>query len=127
MIAFDTTFLVDYLDEEEAARRFIQEQDRGAWFAPTLALFEVYRGAFRTGGAEAMAEATDALEWLDPLPMTDDAGREAAKIEDELLAGGEPINLGDILIAGICRAAGAQLVTRDGDFERVDGLEVMTY
>jgi predicted nucleic acid-binding protein len=127
VIAFDTTFLVDYLDGEAATRRFVQEQDRGAWFAPTLALFEVYRGARRSAGADGMTEAADALEWIEPLPLTDDAGREAAAIEDELLAAGEPINLGDLLIAGICRAVGARLVTRDNDFERVDDLEVVTY
>lgn len=127
MIAFDTTFLVDYLDGEAATRQFVQEQDRGAWFAPTLALFEVYRGALRSAGADGMAETADALEWIEPLPLTDGAGREAATIEDELLAAGEPINLGGVLIAGVCRAVGAQLVTRDGDFERVNDLEVVTY
>lgn len=127
MIAFDATFLVDYLDGVDAAGEFVSERNRGVWFAPTLALFEVYRGALRAGSTAGMSRAVEGLEWVEPLPLTDDAGREAATIEDELRAAGEPINLGDVLIAGICRDAGAQLVTRDQDFERVDGLKVATY
>lgn len=37
------------------------------------------------------------------------------------------MNLGAILIAGACRHNGPRIVTRDHLFERVDGLDVVSY
>ncbi|ADJ16949.1 PilT protein domain protein (plasmid) [Halalkalicoccus jeotgali B3] len=45
-------------------------------------------------------------------------------IEAELLDQGTPINAVDMLIAGIVREAGATIVTRDSDFNRIEGLQV---
>jgi len=68
-----------------------------------------------------------ALDWVTPLALTEAATREAALVESELLDAGGPINLGDALVAGICRHHGASVVTRDDDFDRVERLEVITY
>ena len=59
--------------------------------------------------------------------MEDAAAKEAALIEAELLDAGERVNLGDTLIAGVCRHNGARIVTRDKHFERVQGLDVEKY
>ncbi|MFC7080616.1 PIN domain-containing protein [Halorussus caseinilyticus] len=67
------------------------------------------------------------LDWVEPLPMTDATAREAALVEAELLDTGNRINLGDVLIAGICRHNGARIVTRDDHFERVQELDVLAY
>ncbi|MFC7080615.1 hypothetical protein [Halorussus caseinilyticus] len=52
MMAFDTLFLLDYLDGKEATQEFLEEHADKPFFAPQLALFEVYRGAARNGGRE---------------------------------------------------------------------------
>ena len=127
MIVFDSTFLLDYLDGVDAAADYIGEHADKPFFAPTLALFEVYRGAARTGGRDRIEQVASGLDWLKPLPLTEPAAREAALVEAELLDAGERINLGDTLIAGICRHNGGRIVTRDGHFDRVDGLEVVGY
>ncbi|WP_132057181.1 type II toxin-antitoxin system VapC family toxin [Halorussus amylolyticus] len=127
MLAFDTSFLVDYLDGADAASEFLTAHEDKPFFAPTLALFEVYRGAARTGGREQVERVATGLDWVEPLPSTDAAAREAALVEAELLDTGTPINLGDVLIAGVCRQNGAKIVTRDGDFDRISGLEVVEY
>ena len=127
MIAFDTSFLLDYLDGVDAAATFLDERKSKPFFAPSLALFEVYRGAARAGGRSQMERAASGLDWIEPLPLTEPAAREAALVEAELRDAGNPINLGDTLIAGICRHNGARVVTRDSHFDRVDDLEVATY
>lgn len=127
MIALDTSFLVDYLDGVDATREFLGGRRNTPLFAPALALFEVYRGGGRTGGDEGIERVASALDWVDPLPLTDGAAREAALVESELLDAGHPINLGDVLVAGICRHHGASVVTRDEHFDRVDGLDVIAY
>lgn len=127
MIALDTSFILDYLDGIEATASFIEAHEREPFYAPTLVLFEVYRGAARVGGRDAIDEVASSIDWLESLPMTEVTAREAVLIEAELLDAGTPINLGDALIAGICRHNGARIVTRDGDYERVDGLDVQMY
>lgn len=127
MIAFDTTFLLDYLDAEEATAGFLEENEQKPFFAPALVLFEVYRGAARTGGREQLETVADSIDWIEPLPFDDPAAKEAALIEAELLNNGERVNLGDTLIAGVCRHHGARLVTRDRHFDRIDDLEVLSY
>lgn len=74
-----------------------------------------------------MDTVATALEWADSLPVTESAAREAARVEATLLDRGERINLGDALIAGVCLHNGADIVTRDQHFERIDGLEVLLY
>jgi len=127
MIVFDTSFLLDYLDGVDATREFLETHEDKPFFAPALALFEVYRGAARTGGRDQIEQAVSGLDWVEPLPLTDATAREAALIEAELLDDGNPINLGDTLIAGICRHNGGRIVTRDDHFDHVEDLEVFTY
>lgn len=127
MIAFDTSFLVDYLDGVEAAASYLEEHSDRPFFAPSLVLFEVYRGAARTGGREQIERVASSLDWVDPLPLTDAGVQEAAVIEAELLETGERVNLGDTLIAGVVREAGGSLVTADSHFGRVTGLDVVNY
>lgn len=127
MIAFDTSFLLDYLDGVDAAAEYLEDHEDKPFFAPSLALFEVYRGAARTGGREQIERVGSAVDWIEPLPLSEPATREAALIEAELLDTGDRINLGDTLIAGICRHNGARIVTRDSHFDRVDDLEADNY
>lgn len=127
MIAFDTTFLLDYLDGESDAKEFLEEREDKPFFAPALSLFEVYRGAARTGGRETVEQVASALNWAEPLHLTDATAREAALVEAELLDDGNRINLGDVLVAGVCRHNGARLVTHDEHFDRVDDLTVLAY
>lgn len=127
MIAFDTSFLVAYLEGDPDTASFLDAHGEQPLFVPSLALFEVYRGAARTGGVNQIERVMTGLDWLEPLPLTEPAARDAARIEMDLLEEGEPVNLGDTLIAGICRHHGARIVTRDTHFERVPELEVLGF
>lgn len=127
MIALDTCFLLDYLDGVDATASYLDARADKPFFAPSLALFEVYRGAARTEGSEGIERVASGLDWVEPLGLSEPAAREAALVEAELLDGGDRINLGDALTAGICRHHGARVVTRDGHFDRVDGLDVEGY
>lgn len=127
MIALDTSFLLDYLDGVDATADYLDAHEGQPFHAPALVLFEVSRGAGRSSGADGIERVSSALDWVDPLPIDDAAVREAAFVEAELRDGGAPINLGDVLIAAVCRQYGARIVTRDSDFERVPDLAVESY
>jgi len=127
MICLDSSFLVDYLEGVEATRSFLSDNEHRPFFAPTVVLYELYRGAARSSGPETVGDLAADLDWLQPLPFDEATAREAAHVEAELRADGRPVNLGDVLIAGVCRTNGATLVTRDGHFEHVEDLDVERY
>ena len=129
MKAVDTTFLVDYLTEDDdgPVAEFLETTEDEPLYAPTLVLNEVYRGAVFADGAETVDDLARRLEWLERLPFTDASAREAVAVERELKADGEPVNRLDVLIAGVVREVGAELVTRDEGFRAVDALEVVEY
>lgn len=127
MIVLETTFLVDYLDGVDRAGRFLDEHGDEPFFTATLALFEVYRGSARIGGRARTERLAEGLDWITPLSFTEGAAREAAVVEAELLEAGTPVNLGDVLIAGVCRHNGGQLVTRNDHFGQIADLETLTY
>lgn len=127
MIVTDTSFLVDYLDGADEAGVFVENHRDQPFYAPTLALFETYRGGARAGGPESVERIEEALEFVQPLPLDETIAREAALLEAELLDDGNPINLGDVLVAATCRHHGARLVSDDDHFENVQGLEVLDY
>lgn len=59
--------------------------------------------------------------------MTEAAVREAALVEADCLDAGDRVNLGDVLVAGVCRHRDTSIVTRGDHLDRVDGLDVITY
>ena len=127
MKCLETSFLIDYLDGHEAAGAYLEDHPNTPFFAPALSLYEVYRGAARSGGREAVERVEDSLDWVEPLGLVRSGAREAALVEAELLDAGSPINLGDVLISGVVRDAGGTVVTNDGDFESVPNLDVEQY
>ena len=124
MNVLETSFVLDYWDGEGFARDFFASLDDDVGVA-TVSLFELYLGALLAESPNAtVGSIADDLSWAEPLPFTDGAAREATRIESELTDRGEKINLADVLIAGVARDRGATLVTTDGHFDRVDGLDV---
>lgn len=127
MIVVDTTSVLDYLIGVEATAAFLRRHEDRPFGIPSIVAFETYRCAASVTGPEGIDRVVTALEWLQPLALTEPVAREAARIEAELADHGEPINLADTLIAGYCRHHDAPIVTRDGDYDRIPGVSVQTY
>lgn len=121
MIVADSDVLIDALrGREPAARRIAVELRSGQLATTAVNVFELTSGA-RT---EREREKVDTL--LVPvvvLPLDEEAGRLASEIRRRLEKRGQPIGMADYLIAGICLAQSATLLTRNiAHFERVPGL-----
>jgi predicted nucleic acid-binding protein len=127
----DTSFLLDYLDEDRPAaadaKAYLDARQEREYRIPSVAFFEVLRGGARLRGPAGVADLVEQLGWADHLPLTPAASREAALVDGELVDAGEEINLGDVLIAGTVREAGGTVLTHDDHFERVENLDVETY
>ncbi len=88
----------------------------------TINVFELLSGA---GSAPARESVGRLLAALTILPFDDAAGRAAAEVRRSLDSAGTPIGMADYLIAGICLARPAVLLTRNVDhFSRVPGLRL---
>ena len=126
MHCLDTSALVDYLEGEESIGAFLTSNQQ-PFFASTVSLHEVFVGAVRLRGEDSLTDVRDDLDWVQPLELTVAGAAEAAIIDAELRDAGTPIGAMDTLIAGVARETGADLVTADSHFERVDGLTVVNY
>lgn len=122
MMLADTDVLIEYLRGRDpwAARVDLELGHRLATTA--VSAFELWsgmRGKREEGAIGALLAA------LQVLPLAEVEAREAATIRRELEAKGQSIGMADSLIAGICRARGATLLTgNQRHFGRVAGLRI---
>lgn len=121
MIVADTDVLIDYLaDRAPIADRIALELKGGRLYTTAVSRFELLAGS-RSERQEAAIH--DLLAALSTLPLDAAAADMAARVRRELERDGQPIGMGDSLIAGIVLANDGVLLTRNRrHFERVEGL-----
>lgn len=121
MIVADSDVLIDALrGRQPASRRIELELSSGSLATTSVTAFELRSGP-RSDGAAARVETL--LSPLTVLPFDGEAAERAADVRRELEVAGTPIGMADYLIAGICLARSALLLTRNrSHFERVPGL-----
>lgn len=121
MIIADTDVLIDALRGREPSRsRVAREMSAGLLATTAMNAFELLSGA-RTPNEAAKVQTL--LGALSILPVDIQASVQAAEVRRHLEAQGQTIGMADYLIAGVCLARGASLLTRNRHhFERVPGL-----
>lgn len=123
MILADSDVLIDALrGRPDAAARVDRALETGRLATTSITAFELRSGA-RSEEASAKVEAL--LAALPILPFDEAAAERAADVRRSLEATGDPIGMADYLIAGVCLARSASLLTRNrAHFERVPGLDL---
>lgn len=121
MIVADSDVLVDALNGREPARsRIAAEIEKGTLATTAVSVFELLSGA---RDEDQRGKVWRLLNALVLLPVEDRAGARAAEVRRALEARGLGIGMADYLIAGVCLAHSALLLTRNlAHFERVPGL-----
>jgi predicted nucleic acid-binding protein len=121
MIVADSDVLIDALRGRDPAMARVASGLRAGILATTaVSVFELRAGA-RPGRERDTVDLL--LGGLTILPFDEAAAVAAADVRRELEDGGQAIGMADYLIAGICIARSAVLVTRNRrHFERVTGL-----
>ena len=126
----DSTFVHDVVHGSDAAiARLTELRETDTPVAlSSLTVFEVGVG-LRGESARYRQRFDERIEDLVVLPVSEAAARRAVKIQHDLLDRGERIGARDVLIAGTAIGSpDPRVLTRNvGEFERVDGLEVMRY
>lgn len=123
MILVDTDVLIDALRGREPSRARIADGLRQDGLATTtITAFELSSGARSVKQESAIA---DLLAPMRILPFDLEAARAAADIRRRLERAGEPIGMGDHLIAGVAVSRSLPLLTRNRKhFDRVPGLRL---
>lgn len=96
----------------------------GRFTTTSISAFELLAGGRSPRQSKAVSDLLDAL---DVLPLDMPSVRAVAGVHRTLDAEGRGIGMADSLIAGICIASRAMLLTRNRrHFERVEGLALAT-
>ncbi len=124
MIVADTDVLIDYLaGVQPVARQVLGYVETERLKITAITVFELLSGASEGRRGEMIRKLAGAL---DVLPLDRPASERAAAVRRTLEQRGQPIGMGDSLIAGIALAGGFPLFTRNRKhFERVPGLELV--
>lgn len=123
LLVADTDLVIDFLRGRGAGARLLPGWLRGRRLRLTaVTLFELRSGRdWARRGIEI-----EALFLVAPLPFDREAALRAGAIEAMLRGAGTPIGVADIQQAGICRALGLPLATRNVEhFKRVAELELV--
>ena len=120
MMIADTDVLIDYLQGKGAADRIALEIEHAQLYTTAVTRFELLAGVRSARQEKLVIELLDALSCL---PLDSTAADRAAEIRRSLERRGQPIGMGDSLIAGITVANKGVLLTRNREhFQRVPGL-----
>lgn len=126
----DTTFLIDLMNNEEAAVEKAQEleADLVQQRISAMTLFELYYGVARTDTPEDEQHKIETVLASKPVHPADTAVmRAAGRLSGELMNEGNAVADGDVIIGATAAVLDEPVLTRNvGDFERLD-VEVETY
>ncbi len=123
MMIADSDMLIDFLRGRDPGHGRIRiELATGGLATTSVNAFELLSGAAASREQDKVKVLLDALTIL---PVETRAAELAASTRRELEARGNGIGMADYLIAGVCLAHGATLLTRNVDhFKRVPRLQI---
>ncbi len=123
MTVLDTDFLIAILRGKGTSELTVDMIDNPK--TTTISVFELYYGAGRSAKQEkSILEINSLLKSIDILGFDKSAAMKAAEIHAKLMNAGKPLDIQDVLIAGIAMANKEELITRNIDhFNRIPGLK----
>lgn len=102
--------------------------DASALFLGAVALGELEYGARKSANpARKLAQLQTFLPWVTVLPVIGSTAEHYGKIQVELARAGTPIPQNDVWIAALGLEHRLPVVTRDGHFDHVAGLQVINW
>ncbi len=131
MVVLDTSFIIDYLNNQENAvnyfRKIIENEEE---FATTvITIYELEVGVRKSKHKEKNRQIINVFsKKAKVLEINLIVTEIAAKIQDTLAKKGKLIDDFDIFIAAVCIANNQKILTKNvKDFKKIEGLNVETY
>ncbi len=127
MTVLDTNFLVDLLRGKLGTKDIADSFNDPK--TTIINAFELYYGAKRsTKPEEGVLEVSSILKSIDVIGFDKSAALKSADIHAKLMDSGKPIDIMDVLIAGIVIVNKEELVTRDiNHFNRIQGMRCRSW
>jgi predicted nucleic acid-binding protein len=122
MKVLDSSFCADFLRGRESAKEYRLDNQDESLILTSVGYYELYHGAVKEGRDPVLVE--DDLPWVEHLNYNRSHALEGARIRQELEEKRQRIQHPDMMIAGGARALDVPVVTSDGGFERIEGLNV---
>jgi tRNA(fMet)-specific endonuclease VapC len=125
-LAVDSNAVIAYREGISAICKLIERID--IVFLPVIVLGELRYGAINSAKPEKNEQ--DISKFSDNsviMPIDEDVAIRYAKVRSELKKTGHPIPENDIWIAAICLELDVPLLSNDGHFQYVNGLEVINW
>jgi len=126
----DTTFLIDVLRGAGDVSDLIEEIDAtGTPYVSAVTVMELHEGIHLADATDEERERVrELLTGINELPFDRACAMQAGEINAGLVSEGEAIDETDVMIAATALVDDRPVVTRNADhFERVEGLDVVTY
>lgn len=124
----DTNFIINLLNGKDNAV-LVYEEIKDAPLTITaissVALFEILRG--KEQNQTKIQKFEELRQTLEVLPFGEKEAEEASQTEKAIHEKGLNINIDDLLIGATAKTYGAILVTNDGGFNNIDGLQLKNY
>jgi len=116
MRVVDTTFLIDYLDDHDAVRQYLQRHP-DIYVTPAPAFTEVLQGeAYKSDPSTVdISGARNALEFVDVVEVGERLSVAAAEFADDVFPPGPKMGAVDAIVGALARREGAAVVSRDSD------------
>ncbi|HIH69241.1 type II toxin-antitoxin system VapC family toxin [Methermicoccus shengliensis] len=128
MACFDTTFLIDLSRLKKQHSDFFDTlMDEHTLKTSAISVAELLWGAYNKGSAEEIEFTKSLLSKFEILPFDARAADIYASISTSLRQKGISLKAFDELIAATAIRFNEPLITRDREFKRVPGLEVIEY
>ena len=121
MILLDTGFLIELLSEREEAVVKAHKIDAELKAISSVTLYELFIGAQKIRKVSDIEEICETMEIIAP---DERIVKRAAFLQLSLREKGDEIPAFDALIAATALEINAVLISKDGHFKRVDGLQV---
>jgi predicted nucleic acid-binding protein len=125
MVCLDSDVLIAFMKgDADATEAVSASKDRGPLRTTVINEYELLKGASSSKGRENLAVVKGLLSAIEVLALDDDSCEVAAGLYNELRAEEKTTGEFDLLIAAVALRNKEALVTRDGHFKRIPGLEL---
>ncbi len=122
MKVLDSSYCADFLRGRTSAKEYRLAHPDESFVLTSVGCYELYHGAVKEGRDPVLID--DDLPWVERLDYTRSHALEGARIRQELEEQGQRIQHPEMMIAGVAQSLDVPLVTADGGFERIVGLDI---
>lgn len=124
----DSNFIIDLLSGKDNAVRLYEEIKDAPLTVTAIAsvvLFEILRG--KEQNQDKIRKFEELRQRMTVLPFGEKEAEEASEIEKAIHGKGLTIDIDDLLIGATAKTNGTILISNDRDYQKIEGLKLLTY